>query len=198
MPKLNDDFTEAKESTAGESRRLVPGVYMSRVQAVRTEWTDARGNHWDSDTKQYVKLILDIDAGEFADYFSDEYWAGESKDWGHTLYMSWTPRALGMLKHTFAAFDEANKGFDSRAAFEADKWDLFIGKKLLVHWSGEEYEANTGEVKLRVRPDRAQTDADSHSAKVKKLDGQRVDYADYVAPSEAPAGEPYDGEAIPF
>ena len=199
MPKLDSSFNETQESTGGDVRRLMPGIYMSRVQAVRTEWTDSRGDHWTSDEKQYVKLILDIDAGEFTGYFTDDYWQGEQKDWGHTLYMSWSPRALGMLKHTFSAFDEANKGFDSRAAFEADKWELFIGKRVLVHWGGEEYESNTGAVRLRVRPDRAVTESDNARAKVLQLDNKRVDYADYLPPEQSTSSSPkelYDG--VPF
>ncbi|MBQ9020614.1 MAG: hypothetical protein IJ113_01165 [Eggerthellaceae bacterium] len=198
MPKLGDSYTNATESKGGERKRLEPGVYMSRVQAVRTSGTDARGNAWDSDGKQYVKLILDIDDGEFAGNFSDEYWQGEERDWGHTLYMSFKESAYGMLKHTFNAFNEANGGFDAQAAFEADKWDMFIGKKLLVHWAGEEYEANNGETRVRVRPDRALTSDDNQRAKVKLLDGKRVDYAEYSQPEQSAPSAPYSDENVPF
>lgn len=187
MPKLDQTFDNAQESTAQEFRSMEPGAYMCRVQAVRTEWTDAAGKRWTSDDKNYVKLILDIAEGENEGRFSDDYWQGSDKDWGHTLFMSWTERALGMLKHTFSAFDEANAGFDARAAFEADRWEMFVGKLLLVAWSGQEYESNTGELRLRVRPDRALTGSDNMKAKVEKLDGTRVDYEEWLGGKTAQA-----------
>lgn len=204
MPKLNDSYKDATESAAsGERRRLVPGIYMSRVQAVRTSGTDARGNAWDSNGKQYVKLILDISEGEFSDNFSDDYWSGEDKDWGHTLYMSFKESAYGMLKHTFNSFNEANAGFDAQAAFEADKWDMFIGKKLLVHWAGEEYEANNGETRVRVRPDRAVTESDNATPLIKTLDSdRRIPWVKYEQQQRedaaAPSTSAYSTDEVPF
>ena len=198
MPKLNDDFANAQESSAGEFKTLQPGVYMCRIQAVRTEGENSSGP-WTSEEKQYVKLVLDIADGEFAEYFSDEYWHGEDKDWGHSMYMSWKSTAYGMLKHTFKSFDESNAGFDSQAAFEADKWEMFTDKLLLVQWNGEEYESNTGDVRLRVRPDRAVTDSDNVKVKVTKLDGTKVDADEYSLPTLAEQAEvaAYNAE-VPF
>lgn len=199
MPKLPDTFNDVAESSAGEYKTLQPGVYMCRVQAVRTEGEDARGNHWDSEKKQYVKLILDIAEGEYADYFNDDYWNDESKDWGHTLYMSWKETAQGMLKHTFRSFEEANAGFDARAAFEADKWELFVGKLLLVSWNGQEYEANNGDTKVRVRPDRAVTDSDKVRTTIEQLDGTKVDVEQYHASVAAVEPESVDTYSdVPF
>ena len=197
MPKLDAKFDKAQESTAGECAAFDPGTYMCRVQAVRTEWTDAGGRHWTSDDKQYVKLIIDIAEGEHAGRFSDDYWAGEDRDWGHTLYMSWKESALGMLKHTFSSFDECNAGFDSRAAFEADKWTMFVGKLLLVSWQGEEYDGNDGKKRVRVRPDRAVTDSDSVKPYV-LADGQRVPLEEYrsVNATAAVPDDTYDD--VPF
>lgn len=180
MPKLDQEYANAQESSASEYRSIQPGVYMCRIQAVRTEGEDSRG-HWTSEQRQYVKLILDIAEGDYANYFSEDYWNGEDKDWGHSLYMSWKSTAYGMLKHTFASLNEANAGFDAQAAFEADKWEMFIGKFILVQWNGQEYESNTGEVRVRVRPDRAVTDSDNVRVKVEKLDGTKVDYSDYAS-----------------
>ena len=204
MPKLNDfDQVEEAKISDGERRNLEPGAYMCRIQAVRTQWTDSRGNTWTSDDKSYVKLILDIDEGDLAGKFSDEYWEGEDRDWGHTLYMSWSERAYGILKHTFAAFGDANRGFDARAAFDADKWDLFVGKRLRVYWGGEEYERD-GEVKLRVRPDRAIC-ADEHpKPRVKTADGDRLDYAEwkertaYINARSSSTSSPAPYSDVPF
>ena len=206
MPKLNETFDNAQESTAGggEFKRMDPGAYMCRIQAVRTEWSDSRGNRWTSDEKQYVKLILDIDEGEHAGEFSREYWDGEDKDWGHTLYMSWTPRALGILKHTLKALDEANPGFDSRAAFEADQWMLFIGKKCRVLWNGQERTNDRGYVNVNVRPDRIVTADENPEPKVELERGGTVKWSDYQqvegqqSTAQAATGAAYDDSSIPF
>lgn len=200
MPKLGEEFEQAEEAKAYEYKAMEPGAYMCKVQQVLTEGTLSRST-WTSDEKQYVMLLLDIDEGEHAGKFSDTYWEG--KEYAHRLYMSWKPSAMGMLKHTFAAFKDANPGFDARAAFEADKWDLFAGKRLLVLWNGQEYESNTGELRMSVRPDRALTADDKPRPKVEKLDGERVDYADWQASqaqastSPAPAADPY-ADSVPF
>ena len=197
MPKLNEEFAATPESSAGEYKNLQPGVYMCRIQAVRTEGETSQGE-WTSEEKQYVKLVLDIAEGEFAEYFSDEYWEGESKDWGHSMYMSWKSTDYGMLKHTFSSINEANAGFDAQAAFEADKWEMFVDKFILVQWNGEEYEANNGDIRLRVRPDRAVTDSDNVHVKVTKLDGTKVDADEYSVPTlaEQAAADTYSD--VPF
>lgn len=199
MPKLDRvKWESTNESAGGDFKRLEPCVAMCQVQAVRTKWKDSRGVEHTSDEKQYVKLIVDIVEGDFAGEFSRDFWAGEDKDYGHTLYMSWSERALGMLKHTFRAFDEANPGFDSMAAFEADKWGMFVGKRVLVCWNGEEYDANDGSVKLRVRPDRALTSSDNARPRVTTKDGRRIDWADYSAVQRETPSAAYSDEDIPF
>ena len=179
MPRLGEEFEQAEEAKAYEYKSMEPGAYMCKVQQVLTEGTLSGGRTWTSEEKQYVMLLLDVDEGEHAGKFSDTYWEG--KEYAHRLYMSWKPSAMGMLKHTFAAFEDANAGFDARAAFEADKWDLFAGKRLLVLWNGQEYESNTGELRMSVRPDRALTAEDKPRPKVEKLGGEKVDYSDWQA-----------------
>lgn len=202
MPKLDSTFEEAQESTVGSGYEpMEPGAYMCRVQAVRTQGTDARGATWTASGKQYVVLILDVDEGEHAGKFSDEYWAGEDKDYGHRLYMSWKPSAMGMLKHTFAAFEDANAGFDARAAFEADRWELFVGRRLRVQWNAREYESNRGELRYSVRPDRALTATDKPRTVIELLGGEKADFAEYkalrAAASAAAPAAAY-GDDIPF
>lgn len=172
MPKI--DWEGVEESTVKEYDRkeIIPGCYMCRVQAVRATWHDSRGNVHTADDKQCVKLILDVDEGECAGKFSEPYWEGEEKDWGHTLYLSWrTDGAKRMAKHTLSAFDDANAGFDAGAAFDADKWEFFVGKRVKIYWGGEEYEYN-GETRMRVRPERAITSDENPKGRVKLLDGK--------------------------
>lgn len=192
----------AQESTAGEYTQFVPGVYMCQVQAVRTKWTNAKGETIKHTDKECVKFILDVAEGDNAGKFSDDYWSGEDKDWGHTLWVSWKETALGMLKHTFHAFDDANAGFDSEAAFDVEKWELFIGKTVRVVWNGDEYTKNNGETALRVRPARAVLEAENAKARVKLEDGRSVIYEDYAANSasnlRADSSTAYETSDVPF
>ena len=142
---------EAAEASngGGEFKKMPAGGYVCRIQAVRTKGINSYGGaeiDYVND-KQYVKLIWDVDEGEFAGKFSDEYWAGESKDWGHTFYLSW--KNLGAFKSAIQALDESNPGFDAFAAADAENWGLFIGKQLGLVIGEEEYEANDGSIKTR-------------------------------------------------
>ena len=119
-----------------------------QIQAVRTHGED--GYHRPINyviEKLYVKLIYDIAEGEFAGKYSDDYWTGEDKDYGHQLFLSW--KNLGVLKNFMTCLDESNPGFDAKAAFDADQWGLFIGKYLGIVLGEEEYIANDGTVKVR-------------------------------------------------
>ena len=122
MPKINHEEYNATEALGGggEYKRMPAGGYVCTIQAVRTEITDYGRKVSLPDERQYVKLIYDIADGEFAGKFSDDYWAGEERDWGHQFFLSW--KNLGALKNAIQCLDESNPGFDAMAAFEADNW----------------------------------------------------------------------------
>ena len=150
MPKnFNmDEYNAAEASTGGgEFKRMTAGGYIVRIQAVRTKGFDYGCEIDFPEEKMYVKLIYDIDEGEFAGKFSDEYWADESKDWGHQIYLSW--KNMNAFKGSIQAIEESNPGFDAMAAFTADKWALFIGKTVGIVLGEEEYMGNDGTVKTR-------------------------------------------------
>lgn len=152
MPKIDSKKYDAAEVTEGGSfAKMTAGGYVVRIQAVRTK--DASGFDYVVG-KQYVKLIYDVDEGEFAGKFSDPYWEGEKMDWGHQIYWSWKnvnddEWAMERFKRQIHCFDESNPGFDAKAAFEADKWQLFIGKRIGIVLGEEEYIGNDGSVKTR-------------------------------------------------
>ena len=167
MPKIDMEAYRKAESFAGGGSyaRMVAGGYIVKVQAVRTKWHDSDGNEVDgARDKQYVKLIYDIAEGPFADgggevpetdgplvgKFSDEYWAGEDRDYAHWICLSW--KNLGALKGMAEAFDGSNDGFDFMAAFDADKWDMFIGRTVGIVVGEEEtgYDEN-GRMRTRLR-----------------------------------------------
>lgn len=146
MPKVfsREEYETAKSTAGdGEYRRMPAGGYVCAIQAVRSKGI---GVDYVRD-KQYVKLIWDVVDGEFAGKFSEDYWAGEDKDYGHQCYLSWkNPKAA---ERALVCIEESNPGFDAFAAFDADKWELFVGKKLGLVLGEEEYLANDGSVKTR-------------------------------------------------
>ena len=205
MPKLDPtEWEAANESTAGgDFKAMTPGVYMCEIKGVQTEW-DTRDGHVTSDERQCVRVLLDVAEGEFAGELSRPFFA--DKEYARLVYMSWKPTALGMLKHTFKALDEANPGFDSKAAFEADKWTMFVGKRCLVQFNGREYTNDRGYTNVSARPDRILTADDNPKIKVELENGTKVDWDDYEAASDTPAprrstaatAAAYDDSDVPF
>jgi len=167
-------YDEATVSN-GETQRMPGGGYVCRVMAVRTSGTDSYGREIDYvNDKKYVKLIWDVAEGDFANKFSDDYFAGEDKDYAHRFYLSW--KNYGALKGTLQAFDESNPGFDAYAAADAQQWALFIDKYIGLVFGEEEYMANDGTIKTRLGLPRAKSVQDIRDGKyrvppLKKLDG---------------------------
>lgn len=195
MPVIdNNAYAEAQAST-GETAKMPAGGYVVRIQAVRTQGEDY--NHRPIDyvaEKQYVKLIYDIAEGDFAGKYSDDYWAGEDKDYGHQIFMSW--KNLGVLKNTISCLDESNPGFDSKAAFDADKWMLFIGKYLGIVLGEEEYIGNDGSLKTRFTMPRIKSVADIRAGKFKVPELKRLPESERPKATAEPASI-YDDD-IPF
>lgn len=202
MPKLDQtEWEAANESSAGEFKVMEPGIYPCVITGVQTEW-DTQQGHVTSDERQCVRVLLDVAEGEFAGELSRPFFA--DKEYARLVYMSWKPTALGMLKHTFKALDEANPGFDSKAAFEADKWTMFVGKKCLVQFNGREYTNDRGYTNVSARPDRIITADDNPKIKVELENGTKVDWVDYEAVNDVPAPQKstaaaaYDDSDVPF
>ena len=150
MPKNFDmnEYNNAEVSTGGgEFKRMTAGGYIVRIQAVRTKGFEYGREIDYPEEKMYVKLIYDIAEGEFAGKFSDDYWADETKDWGHQIYFSW--KNMGAFKGNVLAIEESNPGFDAMAAFTADKWALFVGKQVGIVLGEEEYLKSDGTVGTR-------------------------------------------------
>lgn len=179
MPNIDmNEYEAAEASSTEEYRRMPAGGYVVIIMAVRTVDKE-RGVDYVND-KQYVKLIWDVAEGEFCGKFSDEYWA--DKDYGHQLYWSW--KNMDSFKRTIRCFDESNPGFDALSAFRADKWELFVGKKIGIVVGEEEYMGNDGNVKTRFGFARMKSVQDIRDGRfrvppLKKLEG----YEEPSAPS---------------
>lgn len=202
MPKINmQDYENAEVRTGGEFQKMPAGGYIATIQAVRTDGPASYGKGRVDyvNSKQYVKLIYDIAEGEFAGKFSDDYWAGEDKDYGHCIYLSW--KNMGAFKGNIQALDASNPGFDALAAFEADNWMMFIGKKVGIVVGEEEYRANNGEIRTKLglpsmRPVQAIREGKFKVPPLKKL--KEDDSQGYFSEPKADTGsaDPYDD--IPF
>ncbi len=207
MPKIDFDQYEKAKAIEGDGglQKLQAGGYVATITAVRTEWEDSFGREWTSDEKEYVKLIFDITEGEQANIFADDKYLDPEFDWAHWACLSWKgvnddTRRMGMLKGIMTAFNESNAGFDAFAAFQADKWDLFIGKQIGFIIGEEEYENREGEVAIKTTLPKFRSVSTIREGKfsVPKLKKLKRDDADVstLTRTVQPAGA-YDGE-LPF
>ena len=197
MPKINMKEYEAATALNGEFERMPAGGYICAIQAVRTSGK-GYGKRIDYiEDKQYVKLIWDIVEGDYAGRYSDEYWQGEEKDYGHQFFMSW--KNYGAFKNVIQCLEESNPGFDAMAAFEADNWDLFIGKRIGFVIGDEEYRANDGSIKLRYTLPRCKSVQDIQAGKyrVPKLKKLEDDAEQVTAPTND-SGEAVTDDDLPF
>ena len=201
MPKINmRDYEEATAST-GDYQRMGAGGYVAQIQAVRTDGPASYGKGRIDyvNSKEYVKLIYDIAEGDFAGRFSDDYWSGEDKDYAHQIFLSW--KNMGAFKGNIQALDESNPGFDALAAFQADRWELFIGKKVGIVVGEEEYRGNDGTVKTRLGFPRLKSIQDIRAGKFKVPEPKKLkddDQGYNAAPAKADVSESVYDEDIPF
>ena len=196
-----EEFNNATATSGGgDFKKLPAGGYVVAIQAVRTSGTDNYGREIDYlADKQYIKLIYDISEGEFAGRYSDDYWSGEDKDYGHQIYLSW--KNMGAFKGGVQAIEESNPGFDFMAAFLAKNWSLLIGKKVGIVLGEEEYIGNDGTMKIRFTFPRLKSAQDIRDGKfrvpkLKTLDRGSSTPADSSGQDAQTAADPYDD--IPF
>ena len=136
MPVINRaeyNNATAKVGSSGGIEQMEPGIYELSIQAIRLNWTKKDGTVTDGLSKQCVKVVYDVASGPFAQKYSDAYFMDwntqpkEDMDFMHSCFLSW--KNLDYFKGRIEALNADNPGFDALAAFEADRWDLFIGKK---------------------------------------------------------------------
>lgn len=135
MPKINRDAYN--NTTYGSGfKPFCAGAYVGRIQAVRTSWEEM---DWEvgqrvqraAATDNAVMLVFDVAEGEFAGEFSRDFYMKNGgidpdKDFMHWVKYSWAD--LRDLKRFDDALKASNPGFDPAAAFDADRWELYVGK----------------------------------------------------------------------
>ena len=150
MPAFNN-YNQVQGNFSEGFKQLEPGAYVVRVQAVRTEWTERdyqSGLDRDCSTANdaAVMLVFDIADGEFAGEYSKEYFCNadgtpkHEQDWRHQFKLYWgdlnNTKDAERTRYMLDCFTASNPGFDALAAFEADKWPLFVGKLFGVVLNG--------------------------------------------------------------
>jgi len=142
MPNFaNYNTTEAKMSDGFEP--VTPGVFVLRVQAVRTQWTErdyqtGLDKNCSVATDAAVMLVYDIADGVHASEYTKEFFLAQGgaldpkKDFLHQYKFIWgdlnNPTDAASTKWVLDTFTASNPGFDALAAFNADRFDLFEGK----------------------------------------------------------------------
>ena len=131
-------------------KQLEPGAYVVKIMAIRTEWTEKDYQTWTDRqcsvrNDSAIQFIYDIAEGEFAGEFSRDFYMKNGapdidKDFLHSFIFRWgdlnDERDAKKAKYTLDCFTASNPGFDALAAFTADKWQLFIGKRFGVVLNG--------------------------------------------------------------
>ena len=166
MKPINN-WDEVQAST-DEFKKLPPGGYICAILSAE-----------DVPEKEYIKIVYDIAAGEYADYYSDDW--GKDNLWAHTIYRSYKESAAGMFKAFINAIEESNKGY---------KWNFdektLKGKLIGIVLGEEEYIGNDGSVKTRLKDRSTKSVRDIEEnrfriPKIKKLEEEQD--AGYSAPA---------------
>ena len=127
------NFSNVQESKQYE--RLAPGGYVIRITDVQ-----------DEPQKQYLTIVYDIAEGAEAGRYKNE-----EKEFRHAFVRSYKEKALGMFKTFIKAVDATN---GSKLEDQVEKGlneKQLVSKLVGVVLGYEEYEANDGTVKERIR-----------------------------------------------
>ena len=153
MPNFANYNQVESNFSEGGFKQVIPGAYIVTIQAVRTSWTERNYDtglddayqtiYTDAQGQQHgnepgVMFVFDIAEGEFAgEYSRDFYMNGiepnPEKDFIHRWKFHWGDLAnekdAARAKYVLEQLSASNPGFDALAAFNADAWPLFVGKK---------------------------------------------------------------------
>lgn len=139
MPKIDKtEYENAKYGNGGGFKPYTAGAYVGVIQAIRTSWEEM---DWSvgkrvtktADDDSAVLIVFDVAEGDCAGEFSRDFYMGADgqldprKDFMHSVVYSWAD--LRDLRRFDDALTASNPGFDVQAAFAADKWELYVGRK---------------------------------------------------------------------
>ena len=174
-------YNDAQAS--GEFERLAAGGYVIKITDIK-----------DEQAKEYLRIVYDIAEGSEAGRYKNE---DAEHDYRHSFVRSYKESALGMFKAFIRAVDEANgTDFDSRIEKGFPEHEL-VGKLLGVLFGYEEYEANDGNVKERLRLVRFLNIEQARAGDFKVPDLKKLPESQKTA-APTPGFTPLGDENVPF
>lgn len=124
------DLTNVEEAT--DFPKLKAGGYIAKIYKVE-----------DVENKQYLKIYYDIAEGEFAGYYKDL--AEKFNKWNGSFIRSYKETALSFFKGFITALENSNTNYK----FSENEQEM-VGKFLGVVLAEEEYENQSGEIRVRL------------------------------------------------
>lgn len=109
MPYVN--LSNVTESDGARSFDIEPGAYVLFVTRVEPH-----------PERQYAFVEWDVADGPDAMHYANSNFPPRD-------VVSWSERALPILKHKLHVLADANPGFDAEGAFYRDQWEQFSGKQ---------------------------------------------------------------------
>ena len=140
MRALGSAYRDTEASAGTDFEKLPPGGYVCTIKSV----TD----HHEGD-KPYLHIVYDIREGQYADYYSDDW--GKTNTWAHDNRHYYSEAALGMFKGFLKAFDESNGTNFAEMAETGFDEQMMVGRAIGYIIGEEEYRANDGSIKTRLR-----------------------------------------------
>lgn len=175
MPKI--DMTAYKDASSGGTfKAMEPGIYPCKIVRVNTVFEAYDGTKT-AERDQVAQFVVDVSDGEFAGEFSRDFYSG--KEYIHALSVGWGKSDIWQLKQLNTVLTADNPGFDPLAAFEADRWDMFVGKKLHVLFNGYERTNDRGYTNVNVRASKPVPPDSDAIPRVKTESGEWVDWDAY-------------------
>lgn len=175
MPKI-DGWKSIEAKQPSEHWRIPAGAYVCEIERIKPEETK-NGN-------TVYNIVFDIADGEFAGYYHDDFYDELTFLHSYPLYVS-SETAISISKAALQAITDSNDGFDADAAFVADKFDMFCGKRVGVVLRDEEYETKEGNIRTSPRANRLiaaeNVATTNYKPKVKTLNNGLVDYDTYYS-----------------
>lgn len=127
------DIDNVKASRGGDYDNPIPGGYVCKIERAT-----------DNPNKKYLELEIDIVEGEYKDFYTELN--DRAGFWGLKLYRSYKDTAKGMFKGFLEDVGESNPGF----AWDWDEKKL-EGLRIGAVIGEEEYQANDGQIKTRLK-----------------------------------------------
>lgn len=177
------DLSNVTEAKNGESRRHPAGPYICKITGVE-----------DIEEKEYLKVTYDIAKGEYEGYYGKGREEHPDWEWFGSYVKSYKTNALPMFKRFCSAVSKSNGAyvFDGGTANSDEK--TLVGKMIGLTFREEEYYANDGELKTKLKI--------YNEFPIDKIDTQKVPKIKKLATDPADADKfeklPEDGEDLPF